>query len=99
MSDKLATPEDKVGQVKGSLSGILAYKKQQFQFTRLHLPKPMEPFSANEVASVLGVPLPATPPEAPLKMAKHAGLLSMEMEHRKTTIWMDQFLGEMVAHK
>ena len=40
MSDKLATPEDKVGQVKGSLSGKLAYKRQQFQFTLLHSNKP-----------------------------------------------------------
>ena len=54
----------------------------------------MEPFSANEVASVLGVPLPATSSQEQLKTAKYAGLLSMEMEHRKTTILVNQFLGK-----
>jgi hypothetical protein len=58
----------------------------------------MEPFSSNEVASVLGVPLPATPPQEQLKTAKYAGLLSMEMEHRKKTILVNQFLEEMDAH-
>ena len=52
----------------------------------------------HQVPLCKGLPLPATPPQGQLKSAKYAGLLSMEMEHRKTTILVNQFLEEMDAH-
>jgi hypothetical protein len=58
------------------VTGTAGYKNPTVSVHKTPRNKPMEPFSADEVASVLGVPLAATPPRAPLKVATYAGLFS-----------------------
>ena len=58
------------------VTGTAGYKNPTVSVHKTPRNKPMEPFSADEVASVLGVPLVATPPQAPLKTATYAGLSS-----------------------
>ena len=58
------------------VTGTAGYKNPTVSALKTSPQQAMEPFCADEVASVLGVPLVATPPQAPLKTATYAGLFS-----------------------